>query len=127
MWKYFILIVLLGIMLAACQNDENGSSDGAPVSGPDNTELVEVVQEPTAVPPTSTPLPTAQPLPQREFAGHIYPVSTRTIHVVQPGDTLSVIARQYGVTVKEVSDANRIYNFDMIYVGDTLYIPPCKK
>lgn len=45
------------------------------------------------------------------------------IHVVQPGETMYSIARQYGVTVQQISAANGIVNPALIYVGQQLVIP----
>ena len=44
-------------------------------------------------------------------------------YVVQPGDTLYKIAVQYGVTMQEIADANGIWNYDHIEVGQLLVIP----
>ncbi|MCS7081165.1 MAG: LysM peptidoglycan-binding domain-containing protein [Chloracidobacterium sp.] len=45
-------------------------------------------------------------------------------HVVRRGETLSGIARQYGVTVQTIVQANRqIRNPNLIYAGQTLTIP----
>lgn len=46
-----------------------------------------------------------------------------TTHVVQPGDTLALIARRYGVSVEEVARLNRLANPNLIYVGQSLLIP----
>ncbi|MCS7221447.1 MAG: LysM peptidoglycan-binding domain-containing protein [Anaerolineae bacterium] len=59
------------------------------------------------------------------------PTPTRTagsaasgkIHVVRRGETLQSIALKYGVTVRELSAANRIRNPNLIYVGQRLVIP----
>jgi LysM repeat protein len=58
--------------------------------------------------------------------GHISPVSTRQIHIVQAGETMSQIAAKYGLDTKFLADSNRIYNYHLIYVGQVLYIPPCE-
>ena len=42
---------------------------------------------------------------------------------VQRGDTLSAIARRYGITVKELVEANDIPNPNLIYPGQKLVIP----
>jgi LysM repeat protein len=47
---------------------------------------------------------------------------TRT-HVVQAGETLSQIARRYGVTMAALQTANAISDPDSIYVGQQLTIP----
>lgn len=44
-------------------------------------------------------------------------------YVVQAGDSLSDIAEQFGLTLKELQDANNIENPDSIYVGQILKIP----
>lgn len=46
-----------------------------------------------------------------------------TYYVVQPGDTLSAIARRYGTTVTAIANANGLSNPNHIYVGQRLYIP----
>ena len=44
-------------------------------------------------------------------------------YVVQRGDTLLSIARRFGLTVKQLQQANNISNPDRIYPGQTLVIP----
>jgi LysM repeat protein len=44
-------------------------------------------------------------------------------YVVQRGDTLLSIARRFGLTVKQLQQANNIANPDRIYPGQTLVIP----
>lgn len=46
-----------------------------------------------------------------------------TIHIVQSGETLSQIARQYGTTVEELQRLNNIENANLINVGQELQIP----
>lgn len=50
------------------------------------------------------------------------PVSGGT-YVVQPGDTLYRIARNYGVNMYTLAQVNAIYNYNLIYVGQRLVIP----
>lgn len=45
------------------------------------------------------------------------------IYIVQPGDTLSAIAWRFGTTVWAIAQANGIWNVNLIYVGQRLYIP----
>jgi LysM repeat protein len=47
-------------------------------------------------------------------------------HVVKRGQTLSEIAKYYGVTVNALAHANGIANSNRIYVGQKLYIPDGK-
>jgi LysM repeat protein len=46
-----------------------------------------------------------------------------TLHVVQPGETLSQIAARYGVSVPDLARANELSNPDRILVGAVLRIP----
>lgn len=126
--RKFLWIAIMILLLAACQNGNDGSSSSQNDEVSDNTVVDETNAprvEATPV-PTATPIPTAMPLPDREFPGHVYAVATRTIHIVEPGDTLTKIASKYQVTIKALSDANRHYDFDLIKVGDALYVPPCE-
>ncbi|MGQ9627907.1 MAG: LysM peptidoglycan-binding domain-containing protein [Anaerolineae bacterium] len=45
-------------------------------------------------------------------------------HTVRRGENLSYISRLYGVSVWDIARANGIWNPNVIYVGQTLYIPP---
>jgi putative chitinase len=49
--------------------------------------------------------------------------SCAQVHVVQRGDTLTQIARWYGVSVQQLVSANNIANPSRIYVGQRLCIP----
>jgi LysM repeat protein len=51
------------------------------------------------------------------------PAPSGTTHVVQPGEHLAQIARQYGVNWVAIAQANGISNADTIYAGQTLTIP----
>ncbi len=45
------------------------------------------------------------------------------VHVVRYGETLSVIARQYGVSAAAIADANGLLNPNLIFAGQRLTIP----
>ena len=56
-------------------------------------------------------------------SGSNQPMNTESIeYTVQNGDTLSQIARRYGMTVQEIVDINNIQNPDLIYPGEKLRI-----
>lgn len=122
MRKYLIFILLLSLITVACsqlQNNANeASTETAQETAVEEAPRIEVTATPT-LPPTYTPEPMGR-------GGHISPVSTRTIHIVQAGETMSQIAAKYGVDTKFLADSNRIYNYHLIFVGQTLYIPPCE-
>ncbi|MGH8907400.1 MAG: lytic transglycosylase [Egibacteraceae bacterium] len=44
-------------------------------------------------------------------------------YTIRPGDTLSTIARQFGITVSSLRAANDLDDADLIVVGDRLIIP----
>lgn len=46
-----------------------------------------------------------------------------TTYVVQRGDTLTRIARRFGVNMQVLAEVNNITNPNRIYVGQTLVIP----
>ena len=46
-----------------------------------------------------------------------------TIYTVKSGDTLSRIAREFGVTVKDIIDINQLPNINRLMIGQTLMIP----
>lgn len=123
MRKYVIFILLLSLITVACSqlqsnNANEESTETAQETAGQEAPRVEVTATPT-LPPTYTPEPMGR-------GGHISPVSTRTIHIVQAGETMSQIAAKYGVDTKYMADLNRIYNYHLIYVGQVLYIPPCE-
>lgn len=44
-------------------------------------------------------------------------------YVIQPGDTLSKIAKRYGTTVSALTELNKIADPDKIYAGSTIRVP----
>ena len=51
------------------------------------------------------------------------PAVAAATHVVQPGETLSLIAARYGLTTQALASANGIVNPNRIYSGQQLVIP----
>ncbi|MCA9918050.1 MAG: LysM peptidoglycan-binding domain-containing protein [Anaerolineales bacterium] len=122
MRKFFIFILLLSLATVACSQLQTSNT-----AVEDNEVAQETVEEAPRIEVTATPTlpPTFTPDPSG-IGGHISPVSTRTLHIVQAGETMSEIAAQYGVDTKFLADSNRIYNYNLIKVGQVLYIPPCE-
>jgi LysM repeat protein len=90
-------------------NKEKAASEKSPSATPPKA---------TAVSPTPTPPATVgveNPSPS-ETGG------TRS-HVVAKGETLSQIAKQYGVTVDEIQKANNIQDAKKLQIGQTIKIP----
>ncbi|RMG70273.1 MAG: LysM peptidoglycan-binding domain-containing protein [Chloroflexi bacterium] len=69
--------------------------------------------------------------PNRIYVGQVLQISgeavepdfIETIHIVQSGESLSGIARQYGVALADIQQVNDIVNPSRIYVGQQLIIP----
>jgi LysM repeat protein len=73
-------------------------------------------------PPVATPIPTpVPPMPTTEAV--VAPAGGERTHVVQPGEWLLQIARQYGVDWRELAAYNNIVNPNRIYPGQVLRIP----
>ncbi len=68
----------------------------------------------------ATVAPTSAPLATPAVAA---PAGATTTYTVQRGDTLSAIARRYGVTTAQLMALNGISNPDRIYTGQVLKIP----
>ena len=77
-----------------------------------DAQLVTATTAPTVPPNTSTATTTAP-----ASAGEA------TTYEVQPGDTLSVIAEQFGIPLSALSEANGIGDVDSISPGQELVIP----
>ncbi len=95
-----------------------------PVSTPvvPTLENTEVTAEPTpAATEEVTPAETEEPAATATEAAPatVEPVTYR----VKPGDSLMAIAKQYGVDVVKLGQANRILNYNLITVGQVLVIP----
>jgi LysM repeat protein len=77
--------------------------------------------EPTVIPtsvPTQAQVPVVLPSPTSS------PAAAPIEHTVVAGESLSVIAEQYGVTVEAIVEANELTNPDQIVIGQVLVIPP---
>lgn len=69
------------------------------------------------------PQPPPQPQPESPQVDPPAPSDGSSSYTVQPGDTLSVIAAQFGISAKALAQANNIDNPNWIYVGQVLQIP----
>jgi LysM repeat protein len=66
----------------------------------------------TAAVATETPTPETAPAPAEEI-----------VYVVQPGDTMLVIATQHDVTVEDILSANNLSDPNFVFAGQRLVIP----
>lgn len=72
--------------------------------------------------PTLTPTGTASPSPTATMLPTGTPTPEVTTYIVRAGDTLSLIAGQFGVPVEAIMEANGLTDY-MIRVGQELLIP----
>ena len=121
---------MLLFMIVACRGNGAETADPAPIQPApvDDSPRGEATPDP-GLPPTWTPAPLTGD-------GHVFDVrgedsdepsvpitGTRTIYIVQRGDTLGEIAERFGVSVADLARANNIDNINIIEVGDELIIP----
>lgn len=78
--------------------------------------LPAVIVQPGA-PTVGTPLPGVPAQPG------VFPPTAGSAYVVQPGDTLRIIANRFGTTIDAIVAANGIVNINVIYPGQVLVIP----
>jgi LysM repeat protein len=65
-----------------------------------------------------------EPAPAVEYAPETAPSSEPVFrYTVQRGDTMSAVARKYGLTIKDLVEANDIINPNLIFPGQKLVIP----
>ena len=76
------------------------------------TPFVEVATTETATPTPESPTPAQMP------------TTVPDVHTVQPGETLSGIARQYGLDLATLLERNRIEDADTVVVGLSLRLAP---
>lgn len=123
--KTIVAVAILALGFVACGSGGEDVATLVPTVAAGNTESELSDESPrtdeedtaSGVPPTWTPMPTAEPPP---------PPATRApdeTYVVQPGDTLAELAEQFGVELQTLVRANDIQNIDIIEVGQVLTIP----
>jgi LysM repeat protein len=107
----FVALAVIALLLCGC-----GQVITVPTPTPVATghvELPPVTPRPTSTPAPSTPAPTSPPTP----------TTTPVIYTVQAGDTLIDIAKQYGISVEALQEANAILNPQLLQIGQELVIP----
>ena len=100
-----VCLLLAGTFAVACGGGGGGNKNEA-------TDLSKV---PTATAPN--------PLPDVVIVNGSGQSGSGTTYTVEPGDSLSVIAEQFGVTVEAIADANGITDPTSLFAGQVLVIP----
>ena len=91
-----------------------------PVTLPTETPMPPAIEE--EIVEADIPVAPVKPAPVVPEAKS-WPVEATTTYIVAKGDTLSQIARRYGITVAEVMTLNGIGNPDSIRIGQKLVLP----
>lgn len=110
------LVVLSGLALGGC---------GRILRPPTPTAVVGVPARPTDTPwPTATRRATFTPVPATPSDTPTPTVTpTPIIYVIKQGDTLLAIAREFGVTVKAIQEANGITDPRRLRINQEIVIP----
>jgi peptidoglycan endopeptidase LytE len=101
-----LLVLSVPLALAACGDDD----DAVSVSSTATTTVETTTTAATTTTSTTIPAPTTTGVP--------------TEYIVQKGDNLSKIAKQFGTTVTDLVTLNGIKNPDRIPEGLRLKLPP---
>lgn len=119
------ITLLLGSVLACARSVSPEEAPAWYVPGEEAAALPLAMNPTQAIllPPTRDPsAPILTPTPDNP---HPVPTlrSDPVQYVVQPGDTLGLIAQRYGVSLEEVITANSITNPNLLEIGQGLVIP----
>ena len=122
-----LLIVIM--LLAGCVRPWPGAATWQPPTFEPAADTSQPVDSPTAtllpfLPPTRVPgSPILTPTPD---APHVLPTmrSELSVYIVQPNDTLGLIAQRYGVTLASLIKVNDLADPDHLEVGQSINVPP---
>ncbi len=125
-----VILIVLVVLLAACsQQGQGGTAATSPADTTPSADNAEAEVSAPRVEATPTPpLPMTWTPPAMVHGGHLFllPVSgssTRTVHIVEKGDTLAQLANRYSVPIEVLAGLNQIYDWDHIEIGTVLVIP----
>lgn len=112
-------VLAVSLALSGCgRSAPENVGEALPTEGEPEAAGVQVVSEQAVVVPTPT-----TPTVPTTVATTVAPPAASSTYVVQPGDTLSVIAEQFGVSTDAISQANGITDVNSIQPGQELTIP----
>ncbi len=111
----------LSLGVSACgRSAPEGAAEevAAPGAEPEAAGVRVVSEAQVIVPP-----PTTATVPTTVAATTPPPAAAAGTYIIEPGDTLSVIAERFGVTTDALSQANNITDVNTIRPGQELIIP----
>jgi LysM repeat protein len=113
----FCLATLGSLLLSGCGRlldpptpTARGEMPVMPSDTPRPTATRRATLTPIPATPSNTPTPTVTPTPM--------------IYTIRKGDTLLEIAREFGVTVREIQEVNGIEDARRLWIGQEILIPP---
>ncbi|MCB0209024.1 MAG: LysM peptidoglycan-binding domain-containing protein [Anaerolineae bacterium] len=110
-----VLIVVLIVMTVLNYQNDDASHIAQAI---ENTSTPTTTQTPTI---TSTPTTTYTPSPTLTITPT--PTPQPLVHLIESGQTLSIVASLYGLTAEQVAEANDLELSTMLSVGQPLVIP----
>lgn len=121
-------IVMLTLLMQGCRRDEGVPPSGEPTNAPptfvEPSNAPPVVEPAPAAPPSSPPAavvePTAPPVP-------LPAAPSAQEYTVAKGDSFTSIGKKFGVTAKEIADANPGVDSTKLKIGSKLHIPAVTK
>lgn len=107
-----LILVLSILLLSAC-----AASPQPPAAPP-----TYAWPQPSALPPQETPWPSALPAPQSANSAPIFSPTPQT-HLVAAGETLSLLAQRYGLSLDAVMAANPGIDPQALTIGQRIFLP----
>jgi LysM repeat protein len=118
------LIISLLVVIVAGRSVPAGPGAMAPATAPAAAGSTLPAKLPLSTAPTSRPGAAVTPgAPAASQATSAPTPAEPTVYIVQPGDTLSSIARKYDVSLEDLMRANDIANPDYVQLGQELKVP----
>lgn len=117
---------LLGAGLAVQLNSRGGATpppSGGAASASPPAATVSVAPSAPSPSPTPSASPSPSPTPTATPTLSPSPSNGPVIHVVERGESLTLIAEHYGVTLAALKEANDIKDPNLIFIGQKLVIP----
>lgn len=112
---YVVATTLFALLFVACGSGDGASTPSADGATPPNLDSIPFEPLPEELPPAFL-IRGDESAVEEEAAEEI-------IYVVEPGDSLAVIAEAFGVTAEELQRLNGIADPGLLRAGDELRIP----